>query len=261
MDTLGLQSALGKCQAPDTTLSWIGCHFDSFRMIMRIDRDKLAEAILWCDAFLQAQTVTYKYMQRFLGKLFYAIRCAEPAKRFTMRLLDLLKAAQAVNHSTISHEARLDVLWQRAFLPLYNGENIMKPSVAERCCFVDACLSSAGGYSREHGFCKFVYPQHMQELQFCISALEAFNLLVAVRLWAPEWAGKNVIIYTDNWVSVCAINSGSAREPLLRSISRELWWQCAVHDIKLTVRHRPGAMMEAADTFFFGKRFIITRYN
>ena len=165
-----------------------------------------------------------------------------------MRLLDLLKAAHTVNHITISHEARLDVLWQRAFLPLYNGENIMKPAVAERCCFVDACLSSAGGYSREHGFFKFTFPQHMQELQFCISALEAFNLLVVVRLWAPEWAGKNVIIYTDNWGSVCAINSGSAREPLLRSISRELWWQCAVHDIELTVRHRPGAMMEAADT-------------
>ena len=53
MDTLGLQAALGKCQAPDTTLSWIGCHFDSIRMIMKIDRDILAEAILWCDAFLQ----------------------------------------------------------------------------------------------------------------------------------------------------------------------------------------------------------------
>ena len=164
MEELGLQAALAKCQAPDTTLSWIGCHFDSISMIMRIDKDKLAEAIRWCDEYLNAQTVTYKYMQRFLGKLFYAIRYAEPAKRFTMRLLDLLKAAHTGHQITIPHEARLDVLWQRAFIPLYNGENIMKPSVAERCCFVDACLSSAGGYSRQHGFYKFVFPHHMQEL-------------------------------------------------------------------------------------------------
>ena len=72
-------------------------------------------------------------------------------------------------------------------------------------------------------------------------------MLVAVRLWAVEWAGLKVILYCDNWSVVCATNSGVANEPLLRGIIRELWWLCATHDIYLVVRHRPGANMMAAD--------------
>ena len=248
MEELGLQAALAKCQGPLTTLTWVGVHFDSVTMIMSIDVDKIGEAIKLCGQFLQKQTVGRKYMEKLMGKVFYAIRCAEPAKRFTMRLLDLLRATNLATAVPVSQGAMLDATWLLAFLPHYNGRNMMKPSVAERAVFVDACPTGAGGFCRQHGFYKFLFPDHMLQYEFCIAALEAFNLLVTFRLWAPEYRGKRVIAYTDNWASVCAFNSGTAHEPLLRAVNRELWWLCAMFDVELTVRHRPGAAMEAADT-------------
>ena len=87
----------------------------------------------------------------------------------------------------------------------------------------------------------------MLNVRVSIASLEAFNVLVALRLWGPEWSGEKVLIFCDNWATVCAVNSGAATDPLIRAIIRELWWLCATFDIYLVVRHRPGSNMRAAD--------------
>ena len=182
-----------------------------------------------------------------LGKVFYAIRCTEAARRFTARLLDLLRITQYCNVTPIPCQAKLDALWIVRFLNTFNGKTMMKPHTAERVCFVDTCPQGGGCSSKGHGFYMLQFPEYITKFNFCIAALEAFNLLLAVRLWAGEWSGLKVLIFCDNWSVVCAVNSGIAQESLLRGIIRELWWWCASNDIHLVVRHRPGANMEAAD--------------
>ena len=154
---------------------------------------------------------------------------------------------QLANTVQVSQEARLDTLWLTAFLPHFNGQTVMKPKVAERAAFIDACLDSAGGYCRSHGFYRVQFPQALKDCNFCIASLEAFNLLIALRLWAREWQGLKVLIYTDNWASACTATSGVAQDPLIRAVYRKAWRLCMMHDIHMTVRHRPGASMEAAD--------------
>ena len=81
-------NAFDKCQEPVTTLKWIGVGYDSVKMLMFIDPDKIAEAITLCTQFLASDTISHKQLQKLLGKIFYIIRCSEAAKRFTSRLLD-----------------------------------------------------------------------------------------------------------------------------------------------------------------------------
>ena len=186
-------------------------------------------------------------MQRLMGKVFYSIRCTDAARKFTTRLLDLLRFSSSQPSVYIPQDARLDAIWLRTFLPLFNGTTLMKPQVAERVAFVDACLTGAGGLCAYHGFYYVTFPDYFRQLQLTIASLECFNVLVAVRLWAPEWAGKKVILYCDNWATVCSLNSGSAQDHVIRGAGREIWLLCALFDIYLVVRHRPGSQMAAAD--------------
>ena len=247
MERLGLAVAFEKCQLPLTTLTWIGVGYDSIAMIMFIEPSKIREAIELCDEFLTSSTITHKRLQKVLGKVFYVIRCTEAARRFTNRLLDLLRLAHRLNVVSITYEARLDAIWIATFLPHFNGRTVIKPSTAQRVAFVDACLQSGGGFCKDHGYFSYLFPPSICACMFTIAALEAFNLLVGVRLWAQEWHGLHVLAYSDNWASVCSINSGSASDPMIRAVIRELWWLCALHDVTLTVRHRPGAQMGTAD--------------
>ena len=121
---------------------------------------------------------------------------------------------------------------------------LIKSDTADLVVQVDACLAGAGGgggVCATMGYYHFRFPQGIAQCGFCIAALEAFNILVACRLWAAGWKGQHVLLFSDSWVAVCTINSGAAFEPLIRAVMREIWLLAAVFDIKLVVRHRPGA--------------------
>ena len=166
---------------------------------------------------------------------------------FLSRLLDLLREAGRQQLVKIDDEARSDALWCVAFLEAFNGITLAKPEVAEFTAFVDSCLVGAGGHCENHGYYSTSYPECIRACGFSISSLECYNLLVAIRLWASDWAGHHVLIFCDNAATVCAMNSGRAEDPLIRAALREAWWLTAVNDIQLVVRHRPGADMEVAD--------------
>ena len=98
------------------------------------------------------------------------------------------------------------------------------------------------------GFYTQDYPESIKKWGFSINALECFNTLLAIRLWVREWSGVTVLIFVDNWATVCALNSGRVQDPLMRGCLREAWWLTAMLDINLVVRHKPGTEMETADT-------------
>ena len=79
----------------------------------------------------------------------------------------------------------------------------------------------------------------IRELELPISSIECFNLLVALRLWGDEWRGSTVLLFSDNWATVCAMESGRAQDPLIRAMMREAWMVAAVGDSDLVVRHLP----------------------
>ena len=247
MKELGLDAAPHKSSPPSTFLLWIGVIFNSLTMTMAIDPAKIEEARELCFRFLMADHVTYKHMQSFIGKVFHVTKCSPPARRFTSRILDLFRAMHDRKTSPISLQAKMDTSWLLAFLPRFNGISLIKSEMADHVAQVDACLTGAGGICDNFGYYSLQFPEEITECVFSISSLECYNILVACRLWAAEWSGKHVLLYSDNWAAVCALNSGTANDPLIRASIREIWWLIATHDVELTVRHRPGASMLTAD--------------
>ena len=244
MQHLGLDSAPEKCQPPTTRLTWIGA---TFAMTMSIDMARVHEAIEKCNEFLGRTTVTRKYMEKLLGKIFHAIKCTDGARRFTSRLLALLSRTAYGTHTVIDETALADARWLATFLPSYNGCNIIKPTTAQLVVEVDACPTGAGGYTPSIGYYHLAFPHSIASLQLNIASLECLNNLFAARLWIQHRRGLVVLLFCDNAASVCAINSGRACDPLIQSVIRDLWMLCAINDVTLVARHKPGSLMTIPD--------------
>ena len=246
---LGLEPAMDKCAAPSTQMVWIGVTYDTIRMTMAIVPEKVEEALEACRTLLQKEMVSLWELQSLVGKILHASKCTTGAKVFASRLLDLVSVARFRKMVRLSEEARADLAWFGAFLHAFNGITLMKPEVAQRVVHVDSCLGGGGGGLCDGlGYYKIKYPNSITRWGFSINALECLNALIAIRLWMKEWAGLTVLIFVDNWATVCALNSGRAQDPVMRGALREVWWLAAMADVNVIVRHKPGSEMETADT-------------
>ena len=244
---MGLEVAPGKCESPSHVMTWIGVVFNAREMTMAIDPARIAEAVEACHEFIRSERITLHKLQQFVGRLFHAIKCTDSARAFMARILDLLRLAAREQVVAVSSEARQDALWCTAFLEAFNGVTVAKPQVAEVVASVDSCLVGGGGYCEGYGFYAIKYPEYLTDCGFSISSLECLNVLFALRLWAPAWSGKHVLIFCDNAATVSAANSCRAEDPLIRAVLREFWWLSAVWDVQLAIRHKPGKEMETAD--------------
>ena len=182
------------------------------------------------------------------GKVLHASKCNTGARVFSSRLLDMLSAKRGGGMQRLTSEARADLAWFGAFLHAFNGVSLMKSGIAQAVVHVDSCLQGGGGICDGMGYYKQTYPEAITKCQFSINALECLNTLIAIRLWCKEWSGLTVLIFVDNWATVCALNSGRAQDVLMRGALREVWWIAALSDINIKVRHKPGVEMHIADT-------------
>ena len=157
-EKLGLDVAPKKCAPPAYIMLWIGVLFNTLLMTMAIDPESIREAIEKCHKFLAASHITLHQMQRFLGKLFHAVKCTASARILMSRLLDLLSRPTRYPVVNIDPEARADALWCAAFLEAFNGITLAKPEVADTVAFVDSCLVGAGGLCEGHGYYSVEYP-------------------------------------------------------------------------------------------------------
>ena len=87
---------------------------------------------------------------------------------------------------------------------------------------MDACPKGGGGIWWGKQFYRFVISPFVQSLGLPIGCLEAWNLLVAMRLWATEWSGQLVLIFSDNAATVAALCSGRAQDPIIRGCCEKL---------------------------------------
>ena len=80
-----------------------------------------------------------------------------------------------------------------------------------------------------------------------IAHLEMVNILVALKVFCRQWAGKRVMVHCDNQAVVCVLQSGKVRDPFLGACARNVWLWAATFDIELTYVHVMGKYNRAAD--------------
>ena len=82
---------------------------------------------------------------------------------------------------------------------------------------------------------------------YSIVHLEMLNNLVAIRVWAKQWANKKIQLKCDNQAVVSLLNSGKTQDLTLAAMARNINMFLVVEDIELQVIHILGSDNKIAD--------------
>ena len=144
----GLGDAVEKRCPPTKQLLFWGIWFDSDKLTVSIDNDRLEELWQLLDGWFARDKCSRKQLESLLGKLKFAASCVRPGRVFTMRLLSDLRNAPKTGQFPITSEAKADLSWWRRFLAIYNRISMMPEeewSGPGAIFTTDACLEGCGG--------------------------------------------------------------------------------------------------------------------
>ena len=102
------------------------------------------------------------------------------------------------------------------------------------------CLESAG-------ICHPVSPIIWGHLK--IVHLEMLNVVLALRLWARDWAHSAMKFLCDNLSVVQVVQTSKTRDNFLTASMRNIWLILAMYDTDFHIDHVAGSKNEVADTY------------
>ena len=130
----------------------------------------------------------------------------------------------------------------------FNGKSTLLDSQPLECVFTDACNEGAGGSFQGDWFYFNWSVDWPEAREFHINEKEIVTVALAAYWWAPLWRNKRVIIYSDNTVTVSALNRCSCRNATIMKCLRSLFWLSAAFNFHWTAKFIPGILNEAADS-------------
>ena len=246
---LGFMIHWGKVIDPTTCITFLGIELDSISMTLRLPEEKLLLLRQELQSSLSRHRFTKRQLQSLAGRLSWAASVVKGGRVFLRRIFNTIRVLRHNAHRVrLSAEARKDLIWWSNFIGNFNGRSTLLDQCPIECVFTDACDEGAGGsFGRDWFYFNWSidWPQasnfHINEKEIAAVALAAYR-------WAPFWRDKRIIIYSDNTVTVSALNKGTCRNDEIMKCVRSLFWLSASYNFHLTARYLPGVLNIAADS-------------
>ena len=257
---LGLSISWDKCVPTTRILTWTATTFNTGNLMMKIDEEKVAEALQMAQAVLNQGTITLKQVESLIGKLTYASKLSEPARKFMNRILNFRRNIPEIVSHNITWAMQEDLKWFLNFLHKYNCRALIRSRTQPtEFLFTDACLVGGGALLQDHAYFAIKWPPHLLEWNLNITELEIYTILIAFREWIPHLAETTVQVWSDNEATVLTIRTGKTRNLFLADCIRELWYICATADVDIIISHIAGKDNQTAD--MLSRRFCSTEQS
>ena len=156
-----------------------------------------------------------------------------------------------------------DISFFLELFPHYNGVSLLchpPPLTSTKQVDCDSCLSRVGGRFGDLYYSEQL-PPFISQLQLSITHLEMLNLLVATRLFAPQWAHHTVTLGCDNAASVSVLQTGRSRDRLLAACAKQMWILATAHDVIITPVHRSGEIMQQLGVDALSRSHLSPRFR
>lgn len=246
---LGFMINWGKVVDPVNIITFLGIELDSLSMTMRLPFEKLNKLRLELQSFLNRKRASKGQLQSVAGKLSWAAGVVKGGRVFLRRIFDRIRTLKHNSHKTLlSAEVRRDFLWWSKFLTVFNGKSALLDTCPIECVFTDACDEGAGGSFGSDWFYYNWRNDWPEARDFHINEKEVIAVALATQRWAPLWQNKKIIVYSDNTVTVAAINKGSSRNRAIMHCLRHLFWLSATFNFHMVAKFIPGFQNTVADS-------------
>ena len=237
---LGFTINWGKACPPCQKLTYLGISIDSCYRALSLPEEKLMALSLEVDKWLQLKRAKKVELQQLVGRLNWAARVIRGGRCFLRRLIDLSSKGNHPNwHTSISKDARADILWWKEGLALFNGTTVFPNDVPLPAFAFATDSSSVGGGGHYGNDWYYVnWEVDMPEVQNKhITFLELQSVVLAVKRWGQLWAGLHIRVVSDNKATVSAVNKGTSKSKDLMLLVRELFWLCVIFDCSVTASY------------------------
>jgi hypothetical protein len=149
-------------------------------------------------------------------------KAIKPARLFVNRILALLRDMGKATQVAIDEGTHQDLRWFIACAHAVNGSiSIFKCLRPRLDIFMDASLQGLGG------------------------ALG--SMVIGLQVFSSHLRGQAITIWSDSQVAVSILLSGRGSDPVLHTISRNIWLLQAALDCDLDFCHIPGRHNKVAD--------------
>ena len=183
-------------------------------------------------------------------------KCVHPACMFINRILNLFRKNSHKKCIQLDEDFKKDLLWFIKFFPSHNKITFFqKESLKEnKSLCIDGSLIGMGGFwgNKVYSTPIFGIPKH-----YCkIANLEMLKILIALRVWADQWAHRKVLFRCDNLAVVQVIRTSKTRDEFLACCLRNIWLVVSVYDIKLKlqdIRCKNNRATDALSRFYSDK--------
>ena len=242
---LGLQIADNKLQGPAQRVKWLGIDIDVENNTLSIPDAKLAQIKACMAAASRRRSLTTKHLQRLVGLANHLAKVVRAARIFVCRLLAALRAAPT-NYIKVTPHIKADLALFVQYLRGANGHPIIPSQRIVLRIWADACLVGAGTSDGKRYY-QYSYPPEVTA-DHHITQLEAINCLAAVRVFiSSDHKGGTIELFCDNRPAVDALTSGRAKDDVLASCARAIWFHAANTDTDIVFTHLPREGMALPD--------------
>ena len=260
---LEIPIAEDKLVGPATELPFLGIQIDTRNFCTSIPLDKLQQIMndmpWWCTR----RTCTLRELQSLNGKLNFLSKVIVAGRIFTRRLIDLTSTVSKPHHHvTINREARDDIHWWCELLQTANRSYFIpdpkRVYSTDILLFTDAAKLIGLGATFGTAWIQARWSDHGMENINDINYLELFAIMAAVLTWGHTWAGKRIVIVTDNKNITQIWSSGSSPNPHIMGLVRKLYLFAASSKFSLSLKHIFGHFNPSADAL---SRFQMARFK
>lgn len=238
---LGFMISWNKVVDPTHKLTFLGIEIDSLGMHLRLPDEKLHALKYELDNFSSRCRASKKQLQSLIGKLNWASSVVYGGRVFLRRLINAMSSLKKDSHKLrFNAEVLRDLAWWHTFLQTFNGKSLLLEKRAVTSVYTDACNEGAGGHWGNDWFYTNWSADIPTALHMHINEKEVLAVCLAAHYWAPAWANKRIIVFSDNMVTVSSINKCTSRNSTVMHFLRYLFWLSARFNFHLSSKHIKG---------------------
>ena len=245
--TLGFSINYNKVEGPTQVLTFLGVEINTQEYTLSLPEAKLNQLLAEVATTLSHKNATKRELQSLVGRLGWAAQVLYGGRAHLRRIIDRINSLQAPHHrSRLTEGVRADLIWWINNVRAFNGHTPISDSRSNTHVCIDACGAGAGGYAAGHWF-HVRWADWPGSGSLHINYKEVLALAPAVDLWGEAWRGRRIYVYSDNQAAVGILNRGTAKDPFVMAVLRNIFWKSVFYNFRIYALYYPGYRNVVAD--------------
>ena len=247
---LGLRINWTKVVDPSQCLSYLGIEINTVKGTLRLDQKKATTIHKFLMESMHKTRLTKRQLQSLAGKLTWAANVHPWGKPFLASFFQAIAMLARPDHKfKITKAMQMDMHWWACCLSKDLHVRQIWDQRPGNVITTDSSSVGAGGFCFNDG--DFCYTNWLLDKPWLsnahINLKELATVLICLDRWAAAYQGFHFYVYSDNFMTTCALNNRYSPNSTASTILRLVAQLVIKHDISISAHFIKGDENDIAD--------------